>query len=146
MSRILIFAVFLIPGWLSAQEIPRRIKDVATVNLFQAKQLYDKGAVFVDIRPTPEWSWGHVHGAVHLDFYDEFGNLEEKRWPRDVPLVIYCDSDLCENGAAAAGLAATWGYRHVYYFRDGYFAWQLADLPQGKGMAGELVSLSAQVR
>ncbi len=147
MSRILSLLLLLM---LSTElwghgSLAKKVKGVATIDLAQAKLLYDTGAVFVDIRPVSEWSWGHVYGAVHLDFYDEFGNLEAKRWPRDVPLVIYCDSDLCQNGAVAAGLALTWGYKKVFYFQDGYFAWQLADLPLGKGMAGELTELSAQI-
>ena len=39
--------------------------------------------------------------------------------------------------AEAVRLAVSWGYRQVFYFREGYFAWQLQDFPQGKGLAGE---------
>ena len=45
--------------------------------------------------------------------------------PRELPLVIYCDSEVCPRGALAAALAVEWGYEQVFYFREGYFAWQL---------------------
>lgn len=147
MSRILqVFWILLIPGWVLAHDAQARARKVVTVDLEQAMVLYQQGAVFIDIRPGREWSWGHVYGAVHLDLYDEFGNLEEKRWPRNIPLVIYDDSALSQNSQEAARLAVAWGYRQVFCFQGGYFAWQLADLPQGKGLVGELSVLSAQNR
>ncbi|QZX81291.1 rhodanese-like domain-containing protein [Metapseudomonas otitidis] len=125
-----------------AEEAPLHVAGATTVNVLQAKRLFDYGALFIDVRPDREWSWGHVHGAVHLDLSDRFAGLAMPQWPRHVPLVIYCDSDVCPRGALAAQLAVGWGYRQVFYFRDGYFAWQLLDFPQGKGMEGEVLALS----
>ena len=36
----------------------------------------------------------------------------------------------------------SWGYKQVFYFRDGYFAWQLLDFPLGKGVEGEVLAFS----
>src|SRR5690606_9699837 len=102
---------------------------------WHAKHLYDHGAMFIDVRPSREWGWGHVHGAVHLDLADRFSALALPHWPRELPLVIYCDSEVCPRSALAAHLAVSWGYQRVFYFRGGYFAWQLFDYPQGKGQA-----------
>ncbi|WP_434456061.1 rhodanese-like domain-containing protein [Stutzerimonas urumqiensis] len=143
MWRILVFLILAIPGWTAAREAPEQIPGAMTVNVFQAKQLYDMGAIFVDVRPVREWGWGHVYGAVHLDLSVGFQGLAHPEWPRQVPLVIYCDSEICPSSARAVELAVDWGYQHVFYFRGGYFAWQLADFPQGKGEAGELATLTA---
>ncbi len=86
-----------------------------TINVHQAKRLYDLGAVFVDVRPVREWSWGHVYGAVHLDLQDGFQGLAQPQWPRQVPLVVYCDSEVCPSGAEAARMAVDWGYVQVFY-------------------------------
>ncbi len=38
-----------------------------------------------------------------------------------------------------------WGFQQVYYFRSGYFAWQLLDFPQGKGSAVEMLAFNPGV-
>ncbi len=126
-----------------AEEAPLQVVGARTVNVLQAKRLYDYGVLFIDVRATREWSWGHVYGAVHLDLADRFGSLELERLPRNVPLVLYCDSEVCPSAALATQLAVKWGYRQVFYFRGGYFAWQLFDFPLGKGAEGEVVAFSA---
>ncbi|GGJ80197.1 rhodanese-like domain-containing protein [Pseudomonas matsuisoli] len=127
----------------NAAEAPADIKGAMTVNVYQAQHLHQLGAVFIDVRPAEAWGWGHVHGAVHLELTNRFAGLADPQWPRDVPLVIYCDSDVCPAAAFASELAVEWGYENVFYFRDGYFAWMLADLPQGKGVMGEVLQLNA---
>ncbi|MGA6106401.1 rhodanese-like domain-containing protein [Pseudomonas solani] len=140
--RVLSFLLLCVLPLAQAEEAPLRVKGATTVNVLQAKRLYDYGALFIDVRPSAEWSWGHVHGAVHLDLADRFAGLAMPHWPRHVPLVIYCDSDVCPRGALAAQLAVSWGYKQVFYFREGYFAWQLLDFPLGKGAEGEVLALS----
>ncbi|WP_028239457.1 rhodanese-like domain-containing protein [Stutzerimonas azotifigens] len=144
MLRILAFIVVFLPVGVQATEAPLQVQGAMTINVHQAKRLYDLGAVFVDVRPVREWSWGHVYGAVHLDLQDGFQGLAQPQWPRQVPLVVYCDSEVCPSGAEAARMAVDWGYVQVFYFRGGYFAWQLADYPQGKGEAGEFGELTAR--
>lgn len=122
------------------QEAPQQVKGAMTVDVDQARRLYQLGAVFIDIRPDREWAWGHVYGAVHLDLQQGFVGLAQPQWPRNVPLVIYCDSEICPASALAASLAVQWGYRQVFYFRAGFFAWQLYDQPIGKGIGGEVVA------
>ena len=129
-----------------AQEAPLRVDGAITINAWQAKRLYDYGVLFIDVRPLREWGWGHVRGAVHLDLADRFGALAMPHWPRQIPLVIYCESDVCLRSALAAHLAVSWGYQQVFYFRSGYFAWQLLDYPLAKGVETDVAALSAEDR
>jgi rhodanese-related sulfurtransferase len=126
-----------------ASEAPSEIKGAMTVNVYQAQHLHQLGAVFIDVRSSDAWRWGHVHGAVHLELTSRFAGLADPQWPRDVPLVIYCDSEVCPAAALASELAVEWGYESVFYFREGYFGWMLADLPLGKGLNGEVQMLNA---
>ena len=135
--RLLPILLFCLALLVHAQEAPMEVDGAMTVNVLQARYLYERGAVFIDVRPTREWSWGHVHGALHYDLAGRFDELARPDWPRNMPLVIYCDSDVCPHGAEAVRMAVSWGYRQVFYFREGYFAWQLLDFPQGKGLQGE---------
>lgn len=147
MSRILLVLLGLMPGgMLVAAEAPWQVEGALTVDVFQAAHLYEQGAVFVDVREAERWRWGHIEGAVHLDLAGGFGDLAGAQWPRDLPLVIYCDSALCLRAPVAVRQAVSWGYRHVFYFREGYYAWQLADFPLGRGLAGEVPLLNAQAR
>jgi len=127
-----------------ADEAPLEVPGAMTVNTYQAKRLYDLGAVFIDVRPSREWAWGHIAGALHLDLARGFTGLALTEWPRNVPLVIYCDSEVCPSGAEAARLAVDWGYQQVFYFRQGYFAWMLEDLPLSKGEIPGAATLNAQ--
>ncbi|BAN49702.1 rhodanese-like domain-containing protein [Metapseudomonas resinovorans] len=140
--RLLPLLFFCLVPLLHAQEAPLEVKGAMTVNVLQARYLYERGAIFIDVRPTREWTWGHIHGALHLELLDRFQDLEQPHWPRQIPLVIYCDSDVCPHGAQAVRMAVGWGYRQVFYFREGYFAWQLQDFPQGKGLQGERLVLN----
>lgn len=140
--RLLPILLLCLASLANAQEAPMQVAGAMTVNVLQARYLYERGVVFVDVRPTREWTWGHIHGALHLDLLGRFDDLAQPHWPRQAPLVIYCDSDVCLQSAEAVRRAVSWGYRQVFYFREGFFAWQLLDFPQGKGLEGERVVFS----
>jgi len=125
-----------------AGEAPLRVEGATTVNAVQARHLYEFGVLFIDVRPAREWGWGHVRGALHLELDGRFAELARADWPRALPIVLYCDSEVCPQGAEAARRAVGWGFEQVYYFRGGYFAWQLLDFPQGKGQEGELFAFT----
>ncbi|VXB93146.1 Rhodanese-related sulfurtransferase [Pseudomonas sp. 8AS] len=138
----LLLVCLLLAGAVQAAEAPLEVAGATTVNALQARQLYEFGVLFIDVRPMREWSWGHVHGALHLELDGRFIELAETDWPRGMPIVLYCDSEVCPQSAEAARRAVRWGFQHVYYFRSGYFAWQLLDFPLGKGREGELFAFT----
>ena len=140
MLRLCGLLLVLVMSSLHAAEAPVEVAGAMTVNSAQAKRLHELGAVFVDVRPTRQWSWGHVWGAVHLDLAGNFAEMGNQAWPRQVPLVVYCDSEVCPRSAVAAQMLVSWGYTQVYYYREGFFAWQLLDMPQGRGLKGEQVA------
>lgn len=149
MARLL--AVLLLFGLSSpvvAQQVPETVAGASTINVLQARILYEQGAMFVDVRPQREWSWGHVQGAAHLDIDTRFAHLKTVDIARDAPLVVYCDNDLSPRSAEAVRKAVSWGYSQVYFFRSGYFAWQLLDFPLDKSASDEsqLYALSGGLR
>lgn len=141
-STLLLLLCLIVPG-VSASEAPLEVGGATTVNVMQARQLYEYGVLFIDVRPAREWAWGHVHGALHLQLEERFAELSRPEWPRTMPIVLYCDSEVCPQGAEAARMAVGWGFQQVYYFRSGYFAWQLLDFPLGKGHEGEVFAFIA---
>ncbi|KZX64586.1 MAG: rhodanese-like domain-containing protein [Pseudomonas sp.] len=145
MRCVLVFLLLMASlGTVHAVEAPDEVDGAMTINVFQAKRLHELGAVFIDVRSDREWLWGHVEGAVHFDLASDFVSLAGTEWPRELPLVIYCDSEICPRSAEAARMAVAWGYQRVFYFRAGYFAWQLHDLPQVTVEDRAAVVLNAQ--
>ena len=116
--------------FLSAQEAPVNIKDVVTINTHQAKRLHSLGALFIDVRPYQQWNWGHVDGAHSLDLRAGFRQLfMPGTLDKDTPIVIYGNSTYHMRGAIGSYLAALWGYKRVFFFRDGYYSWLALDYP-----------------
>ena len=146
-----LFATVCLLGTMSVaanQEAPEIIDGVATVSLGQAKSLYDKGAVFIDVRDAESWSLGHIDGAINLDFNAyEFAILySAEDLDRETPLVFYTSSPLNTTSAIASFFATSWGYKNVYYFRQGFYSWMAADLPVELKMAGRSQLSSPVIR
>ena len=73
-----------------ASEAPLSVKGATTINAVQARQLYEFGVLFIDVRPAREWGWGHVHGALHLALERRFDELASPDWPRAMPILSAC--------------------------------------------------------
>ena len=129
--RILLLALCALFSVVALAEAPAEISGVKTVDAAAAKALYQQGAVFIDVRDKFSWSTGHISGSVNLDFNDDAFIIlyVSDELDKNTPLVFYCDSALEPNAAMASYFAASWGYKQVYYFRDGYYSWLAADFP-----------------
>jgi rhodanese-related sulfurtransferase len=111
---------------LSAKELsPESVEGASTVSTAEAKQLFDQGAVFLDVRSEQDWEAGRIPGSKHLELKKVFnqeslGSVAQA----DQKLVIYCNSTGCMRSSKAAKHAVEWGYKKVYYYRLGYPDWQ----------------------
>ena len=113
---------------------PLLVPGASSIDVLEAKQLYDRGVVFIDVRPVADWSSAHIKGAIPLDFETKFTreslsdviNLEN-------PAVIYCQGPRCLRSSKAVEKAVSWGFTNIYYFRDGYPAWKIASFPFDSG-------------
>lgn len=109
---------------------PTSVEGATTVDAAAAKQLFDDGAAFVDLRKANAWNSGRVPGAVWLDFKGAFNQAAlADAVEKDEKLVFYCSGVRCPRSAKAATQALSWGYQQVFYFRDGFPAWKQAGYP-----------------
>ena len=132
---LLLIWLFSLSPFAAALDAPDGIVGATTVNAFQAKQLFDRGALFIDVRSQADWEIGRIAGAQHLDLQSTFGELyHNKSIARNTPLVIYCNSDACLRSAYASAVTVHWGFSQVFYFRSGFFAWMLQDFPLDMGL------------
>jgi len=104
---------------------PENVPGAQTVNTEQAKQLFDQGVTFLDVRSNRDWEAGRIPGSKHLELKKVFN--QESLLEVAVPgskLVIYCNSTGCTRSSKACKKAVSWGYQSVYYYRLGFPDWQ----------------------
>jgi rhodanese-related sulfurtransferase len=106
---------------------PKTVPGVTTIDVEQAKVLFDQGVIFVDVRTDADWEAGRIPNAIHLKLHQvltptSLGAVAKQ----DDKIVIYCNGPKCPRSSTAAAQAQAWGFTQVYYFRLGFPAWQAA--------------------
>jgi len=106
---------------------PETVDGATTVSTQEAKQLFDRGIVFIDVRSNRDWEAGRIPGSVHIELKHEFtqqslGAVVSK----DQPVVLYCNSIGCMRSSHASQKAVSWGYSKIYYYRLGFPDWKRA--------------------
>jgi tetratricopeptide (TPR) repeat protein len=66
------------------------VKGATSIDVTTAKELFDRGVPFVDVRSVRHWSKGHISGAVHLYLYAFREYQLSKIVSKDQEVVIYC--------------------------------------------------------
>jgi rhodanese-related sulfurtransferase len=114
-----------------AEEVSRTEVDGATtVDTTKAKELFESGALFVDIRRDSDWEAGRIPDAVHLELKSNFTEQTlSAEVGKNEPLVCYCNGHSCLRSAECSEKAVSWGFTKVYYYRDGFPAWKAAGNP-----------------
>lgn len=113
-----------------AQESPVSVDGATTVNTVEAKELFDAGVVFIDVRQNSDWDAGRVPGAVHIDLNKDLSaETLGQAAKKDQKIVVYCNGPLCMRSSKAGVKAVAWGFTNVFYFRDGFPAWEAASFP-----------------
>jgi rhodanese-related sulfurtransferase len=109
---------------------PKTIDGATTVDTAKARELFDKEVAFVDVRKDSDWDAGRVPGAIHLELKKVYSPESlEAEVPKNEPLVLYCNGEKCLRSSKATKEAVQWGWTKVYYYRDGFPAWQAAGNP-----------------
>jgi rhodanese-related sulfurtransferase len=102
-----------------------QIVDIAT-----AKELFDRGVLFVDVRNDNDYKDGHIPGAVHVNVRDStFETKFVEVVKKDQEVVIYCRGSSCTRSPLAISKAKDLGYEKLYYFKRGYPGWKSAGHP-----------------
>lgn len=113
---------------------PEHVEGSITTSVEQAKALYDKGVVFIDVRNPRLYAKGHIAGAHHLDLKNGFTeDAVAALVKREQPVVIYCSGVECSRSYRASARAVAWGFTKIHYFRGGIVAWRDAGYPVEAG-------------
>ena len=109
---------------------PTKVNGAVTVDAKKAKQLFDKGVVFVDVRSDKDYAAGRIPDAMHIELKKVYSKDSlGKAAKADQPVVIYCNGHDCLRSSEASEKAVAWGYKNIYYFRDGFPAWKSSGYP-----------------
>jgi len=104
---------------------PETVSGANTIDTEQAKQLFDRGVIFLDVRSNRDWEAGRIPGSKHLELKKVFDKESlSKVAGVDDQIVIYCNSTGCTRSSKACKKAVSWGYQNVYYYRLGFPDWQ----------------------
>jgi rhodanese-related sulfurtransferase len=100
--------------------------DSAPVTLAQAKS-WGTGALWIDARPTEQFTAGHVPGAIQLneDAWTELLPKVLATWSPERKLVVYCSRLTCNaSHAVAERLRNEDGLKNVYVLQGGWEEWE----------------------
>ena len=107
-------------------------KDLLIVDTMPYEDSYKKqhvpGAVqfLFPIPDMKEWDTRETDGRTLEDYKQLLGDNKEK------PIVIYCGFVKCTRSHNGAAWAVKLGYKNVYRYPGGIFAWKGADFPIDK--------------
>lgn len=109
---------------------PTEISGAKTVDAATAKQMFDRGVAFVDVRKDSDWDAGRIPGAHHIELKKILSDETlSAAVGKDQELVIYCNGENCMRSSKACAQAVAWGFSKVHYFRDGFPSWEAAGYP-----------------
>jgi rhodanese-related sulfurtransferase len=111
--------------------------DVAAAIDFAAavEHFNNRTAIFADARSEEAYRNGHIEGALHLDPH-QFDGWSERVFAQidaESIFITYCDGGRCTLGLELAEKLAWLGYENVYYLKNGWSLWTVAQMPIGKG-------------
>lgn len=105
---------------------PVSVQGATSVSADEARQLWLRGAFFIDPRSLADWDAGRIPGALHMErgkpVYNPLTVLDFVG-SKDAPIVAYCNAEECHRAAHLAKDLLNWGFTNVYYFRLGYPEW-----------------------
>ena len=96
------------------------MNDIAQIDVAQAKELFESGATFVDIRDPASYEAAHIPGALPLTDanIEKFVSTHEK----NKPIVVYCYHGNASQGGA--GYLMDQGFQKVFSLAGGFELWR----------------------
>jgi len=98
------------------------------VNVSQAKEMIDRGEVFIlDVRKPEEYASGHIKNSTLLAVQDipaKELDIKIKEIPKDKPILVYCRSG--SRSVAASTILVDKGFEQVYNMQGGINGWMNA--------------------
>ncbi len=98
------------------------------INVDEAKEMMEDGAVVIDVREMHEYTGGHVPNAGHIPVNTVYARREEL--PKDKDVIFVCA--VGQRSALAAEMAAAAGLTRLFNLEGGTEAWIKSGQPVEK--------------
>jgi rhodanese-related sulfurtransferase len=111
----------------------RMAADIPLINRDQAESLWRQGGtLFVDVRSSADYQFGHIRGAVSLPYEELDLRMPELkgRLSRARTIVVYCKSIDCGKSLWGALRLRQEGLDQTVIYPEGWNEWVDADLPR----------------
>ena len=106
--------------------------DIPLLNVAEAEALWRKSStLFVDVRPHPDYEFGHIQGAINLpeeEFDTRFAALKPQLEQAEA-IVIYCKNADCGKSYWRALDLRKRGFKQVRIYPHGWYEWCEYKLP-----------------
>lgn len=109
----------------------KRLGGSRAINAHEVVRLInDENALLIDVRESSDFKTGHILNARNIPQARLITDISNLVKDKSRPIVLYCKTGSRTNEACRALRAA--GYENVSQLKNGYFAWQDANLPVEK--------------
>lgn len=126
---------------------PTSLPGVTRVSAKEAQDLLTRGAMLIDTRTEKEYKTKRIRGAVFAAYLekslkdvafnaaqDDFRALDKvPQLEKTTPVIFACNGAECWKSYKAAKVAASQGFKSVYWFRGGLPEWAESGLPTEGG-------------
>jgi rhodanese-related sulfurtransferase len=106
--------------------------DIPLLNSAEAETLWRKSStVFLDVRPLPDYEFGHVKGALSLPLEEMEERLPalKPQLERAEAIVVYCKNSDCGKSYWSALQLRKRGLKQVRIYPNGWYEWCELKLP-----------------
>jgi rhodanese-related sulfurtransferase len=128
MKKIFLICVISL-SLFGAYVAPMSVQGSTYVDSKAAFDLFNQGVKFLDVRPQNSIARGKIRGAIEMYVGNMNPQMISMIIKKDEPVVVYCNGQHCSLTPEAINLMKNWGYSKLYYYRDGYPAWNYYNLP-----------------
>jgi rhodanese-related sulfurtransferase len=108
---------------------PHPDKPWVEIGYADVRDLYDRGALFIDARRTDVYAAGHIRGARSMSVWEadidaRVNALYSEGRDQQQPIVIYCSGGNCEDSHMLSQKLWGLGFDNVWVYKDGFPDWQ----------------------
>ena len=102
---------------------------IRLIGLKTAKELHEKGVLFVDARAEEYLEDGFIPGAIANNSEDILVDMIDNKIDMDKVFVIYCSDDDCGSSEDLAYSLQEYGFSNILVFKGGWKVWKESGFP-----------------
>ena len=96
-------------------------KQFQYISVEEFNSFFDNEFELIDVRTAKEFQFGHISGAINIDFLSSDFIDEIKDIDSNLNLIIYCRTD--NRSSKSAKILADYNYKNLYVIKGGIEEW-----------------------